>query len=201
MQKLTLIIIVLSVVLSGCRTGRSVATMYYILEHPGQFRTNIDQDPAPVKKSCSIKTIEVNPAFSTNQIAIRENTHELRYFSFNQWATRPEQSLTTMLIGFMNNNNIFQTLYSPGPYQEPDYFIETTVNNLQVIDDGNSYSAHLNIEFRLKDHNTQQMVLNHMADRKTMLDKQNLNLFASAISQMFIDELTAFTNKILTDLE
>jgi ABC-type uncharacterized transport system auxiliary subunit len=189
-----------SLFLAGCTPRRSVPARYYIIDYPAGVEVDIAADAAPVQNSCLVSTVNIYPAYSTNQIAIRENTHEIRYFAFNQWAVRPEQSLTSIKIEFLKSHNIFQSLQTTALFAQADYTMETTVYHLEIIEEDNEYHARLNLEYILKDNQTGQVVIDHRADRKSLLDERNLNLFAATVSKMFIEELGIFSNSILTDL-
>ncbi len=199
MQNCFLLLTVILTV-SGCLGRRDMPVRYYILDYPASLQINIDDVSEPIPKSCLVNNVEIYPAYSTNQIALRENTHEIRYFAFNQWAVRPEQSLTAIIANFLNDQNIFSSVSTTIIHLETDYILETTVHHLQLIEEDNDYHAHLNLIFRLTDGQTGQELLDHKADRKELLAEKNLNLFASTISGMFIEELEIFTNSILADL-
>ena len=194
--------LVLTVILivSGCLGRRDMPVRYYIIDYPASLQINIDDVSEPIPKSCLLNNVEIYPAYSTNQIALRENTHEIRYFAFNQWAVRPEQSFTAIMTNFINDHNIFRSVYTTIIHLETDYILETTVYHLEIIEEDNDYYAHLNLIYRLTDGQTGQELLDHRADRKQLLEEKNLNLFASTISEMFIEELGVFTNSILAEL-
>lgn len=195
-------IILLSVLLvfSGCISRKSIPAKYYIIDYPADIQLNTDKTGEPIQKSCLIDAVEIYPAYSTNQIALRENTHEIRYFVFNQWAVRPEQSFEAIITNFIKDHNIFKSISSTAIDPEPDYIIETTVYHLELIKEDNDYHAHLNLVFSLKDGRTEQKILNHNADKKILLEDKDLNIFASTVSRIFIEELAVFTNSVSTDL-
>jgi ABC-type uncharacterized transport system auxiliary subunit len=190
----------LLLIFSGCGPRRSIPARYYVLEYPVEQQFDLISAARPVPNSCLIRTVQVHPAYSSNQIAIRGGSHEIRYFSFNQWAVRPEQSLTTIMIQFMKRHNIFQSIQTPALFTEADYVIETTVYFLELIDDDNDYLAHLSLEYRLRESAGGEVVLNHRSERKQILEEKNLNLFAAAISSIFVEELGIFARSILADL-
>ncbi len=186
--------------IAGCMPRGSMPTRYYIIDYPAEVQVDIE-GPAPIQNSCLVNAVEIYPAYSTNQIAIRENTHEIRYFAFNQWAVRPEQSLTSIKIEFLKSHNIFQSLQTTALFAQADFTLETKVYHLEIVEENNKYLARLNLEYILKDNQTGQVMIDHRADRKSMLDERNLNLFAATISKMFIEELGIFSNSILSDLK
>ncbi len=201
MKRFFLLIFSVFLIAGGCLPRRSVPARYYILEYPAGLEVTIDPEEGPVRQSCLVNTVDIHPAYSTNQIAIKEDSHEIRYFAFNQWAVRPEQSFTALVVDFLNDYNIFQSVYSrPTLLIEPDYILETTIQHLVLTEEDNNHLARLSINYRLRDNKNDEVVLNHKVDRKQVIEAKNLNLFAAAISTIFIEELEEFTKSILAEL-
>jgi len=198
---ISLILVSFTVIFAGCITRKSVETKYYILEYPQDIMVNIADNLTPVPKSCLVLPVNVYPAFSTNQIAIRENSHEIRYFSFNQWAVRPEQSLTRILDDFLIRHNIYKNIYHPSLIHDADHIMETTVYNLEVISEGRDYYARLSVDYKLLESETRQIIYQHRADRKKKLAGRNLNYFAEETSKIFIEETGEFTRGFLSVLQ
>jgi ABC-type uncharacterized transport system auxiliary subunit len=190
--------LLLVLLVSGCSPRGTMPARYYVLDYPSGYQVSIEGD-TPIPRACLVRNVNIYPAYSTNQIALRENTYEIRYFTFNQWAVRPEQSFTQILIRFMNDNNIFETFQTSTLFAEYDCSFETTIYHLQLIEEDNNYLAHLNIEFRLREGTDGRTITDHRADRKNILKEKNLNLFAESISILFIEELEKFTNSLLAD--
>ncbi len=190
MQRHLILLLVFSVFTAGCLTRKPPVVKYYVLEYPG--KESVPSFETTIKGSCLVKPVEVSAAYSSNQIAIRENTHELRYFAFNMWAVRPEQALTGIMLRFLDDHQVFEELRSPGLVQEADYTLETRVYNLEVDTEGRDYKARLYIEFSLVDNNQNRLVKEYRIDRNIPLQDRDLNLFAAATSTIFVELLAAF---------
>jgi hypothetical protein len=52
----------------------------------------------------------------------------------------------------------------------------------------------------LRDFGSDEIISVHRADRKEILEEKNLNLFASVISRLFVEELENFVMSILEDV-
>ena len=193
------LLLIMLLACQGCLGHRDVAVRYYTLEYSPDEIVKTFANAGPVEKSLLVNPVEIHPAFSSNQIAIREDTHEIRYFSFNQWAVRPDQSLTSLLTDFLKRSNIFSSVYSPMVYIETDLTLETTVYNLEIVEDGRTFNARLNLEYRLNSSDG-QVLYSHRADRKETLEDRNLNLFSEAITSIFIGELENFMDLALDGL-
>jgi hypothetical protein len=201
MSRTLLFILFLSFALTSCIGRRSVPSRYYIIEYLPETELNINDDRLPVQGSCLIRTVEISPVYATTQIALRERTHEIRYFAFNHWAVRPEQGFTSLVTRFMNDHNIFRTIHlRPSFAMEADYIMETTIHHLVLVEEGNDYFAMLTLDYILRDFGSDEIISVHRADRKEILEEKNLNLFASVISRLFVEELENFVMSILEDV-
>lgn len=197
-RKFILLICTASLI-TGCLTRAPEATRYYLLDYPADVKPDFPGNGPFIEKSCLITSVEMYPAYSTHQIAIREDSHEIKYFTLNIWAVRPGQSLTNIMTEFFKNHKVFESVHLPTLITETDLTLGTIVYNLEVVHERRDYYARLNIEYQLKDNQSDQIVHNHRADRRVLLDDRDLNLFAAAISSIFIEELADFVNTIIED--
>ncbi|TVR74822.1 MAG: hypothetical protein EA408_01910 [Marinilabiliales bacterium] len=195
MSRIIFVLLVLAVITAGCLTRKQPVTRHYVLEYPHTETLHVKQEAA-IKGTCIVRTAEVSPAYATHQIVLRENTHEIRYFTFNTWAVRPEQSLTGIIFRFLEEHNVFEAIREPGLLQEADYTLDTRIDNLEVISESRDHIARLVLEFRLTDNNENKVVNVHRADKRTVLDDRDLNLFAAAVVSMFTEELEKFTGQV-----
>lgn len=185
--------------ISGCLTRAPEATRYYLLDYPAGMEIVFPGNGPFIEKSCLITSVEVYPAYSTYQIAIREHSHEIKYFAVNIWAVRPEQSLTNIISEFFKNHKVFESIHLSTPVTETDFTLNTTVYSLEVVHERRDYYARLKVEYLLKDNENNQIVYDHRADKRVLLEDRDLNLFAAAISEIFVEELAIFVNTIVED--
>lgn len=190
-----IIILLAGLLLPGCRSSRTATNRYYILEYPRDISANIPDHT--IESSCYVNPVDIYPAFSTNQIAFREDSHEIRYYSFNHWAIRPEAGFTRILLDYLDDNRIFSRVYHTSPVHDAIYTIETVVHRLEVVRESNDYYAHLIVRFRLIDNDSGNIVSEHLNSNTTEMDDPNLNLFARSVSGMFVEELDHFLSGIL----
>ena len=197
-RKLILLIFTASS-LTGCLTRSPEATRYYLLDYPAHIKIDFPGNGPFAEKSCIITSVDVFPAYSTHQIAVREHSHEIKYFVLNIWAVRPEQSLTKIIAEFFKNHKVFESIHLSTPVTETDFTLNTAVHSLEVVHEKRDYYARLNVEYLLKDNQSNQIVHDHRADKRVLLEDRDLNLFAAAISEIFVEELAIFVNTIMED--
>jgi len=168
------------------------------MEYPKDFQAELTDNPILAGKTCHLATVDVYPAFSGHQIALRENTHELRYFGFNQWAVRPEHNLINLLADFFDRYKVFAAVYTPAVTGETDYTIRTRVYSLEVIKERNDFFARLSVEYILVNNQNREVIHTHRAERRILLEDRDLNLFSAAVSEIFVDILVTFLESIPT---
>jgi ABC-type uncharacterized transport system auxiliary subunit len=178
--------------------SKPVAPRFYILEFPSAVNLEDANNLEPVL--LEIMDVEIHPAFATYEIAIRENSNELRYFAHHRWAARPEQSLFSFITNYYKRNKNFQPV-EPRFINHYNYYkLGTMVHQLEVLQEGKVFYARLHIEFRLQEPITNKLIMEHLAVRSVLLDGRDLNLFSKAISELVFDELQSFSGKIMERL-
>lgn len=196
MNKTVMIVVMTLLVMVACRGGQVVVSQYYLLELPpfdeampsGAFQT--------LPGICEVAEVKVAPAFASHQIAVREDTHQIRYFSFNEWAVRPPLAFTGLLLDFLQDRQVFEEV-THGRHALPSkYLIETEITHLEMDVGRPLVYARLNLTISLYDTATGDRLVSHQADRSEPLSAQDLNEFASVTSQLFAEELTKFSMSV-----
>lgn len=193
MTKVLFISLAALILMGSCRSSKPTAPRFYMIEYSTADMHTSDTI-LPLPNSLEIMDVDVNPAFSSNQIAIREEAHEINYFVNHQWASRPQHSLERFIMNYFNYNSIFEHTEKRFWNIQPDFKLFVSVYNLEVVREGKDYLAHLHVEFRLESANG-EIIQKHVSDKTRLLEKRNLNLFAKAINHMFYEELNYFAKK------
>ena len=179
----------------GCNNQQSVVKKYYVLENPedtnfvGTTRGFIDE-------FCEVEKVAIYPAFETRQIANRSQSHQISYYSSHEWAVRPAEVLTNMLVDFMEEKGMFKRVATRYWKVSPAYKIETTIYQLEVVNEDNGLAAHLKLEFRLVNADTQEVLTKYQMNEYKLMEEKKINTFATIISEMFYSALDDFSNKI-----
>jgi len=185
----------------GCKNQESVITKYYVLETPEDTTVIDTSSEIFIDEFCEVKQVNIYPAFSTRRIANRSHSHEITYYSTHEWAVRPSEVLTNMMVDYMNAKGLFKRVAERYWEVSPKYKIETTIYQLEVIKQGRDLSAHLHLEFRLIDNSNQEIIATYQANRTNLLEEKKINLFASTISKMFYSAMNDFSIRISETLK
>lgn len=197
MRKTVLLLVFLPLLFTACRSSKSIQNRFYVLELPASVLDNMPEHFPPLPGSVYVHKVEVSPAYASYQIALREESHSIRYFSFNEWAERPGNALTALTINFFNANQVFEETLTGRQMENADLILQTSVHRLEADHQSKEFLARLVIEFSLTDAHTGELLHHYFADRDSLLPQRNLNLFAAAISELFAEELIGFTRQLL----
>src|SRR5210317_1469776 len=150
MNKTIIFIFPLLAFLGSCGSQKVVATKYYVIEIPMDSVLAENKDLTPlIDKNCEISDVDINPAYATMQIANRSSSRALTYYSNHQWAIRPSISFSRIILDYFIHIPVFKNVSDRFWRIQPEYILETTIYHLEVVQDKNTFSAHLNLEFRL----------------------------------------------------
>ncbi len=190
------IFIVFIIVFTGCISGNKIDRRYYTIEIPADLITTGTDSILQIKGNCEIEQVVVNELYEKNQIVNRARSNEISYYIYNQWAISPSDAITQVIKEYIDVTGIFQDITDRYRRSIPDYRFWTSINSLELIERTRSFSAHLNLEFKLIDNSNNKIIVSHRADRVNALKEKDLNLFALEVSRIIQEELNIFVGMI-----
>jgi cholesterol transport system auxiliary component len=200
MNRLIMTLLLFSLLLSSCGGGKQVPSRFYILEYPALEDGFVqDRDGDLLPGLVQVETPVLGQAYLTHQIALREGSHAIRYFSFNEWAVRPDQALEEILRQYLSKHPLFTEGLAGRSAGEAGYRLETFVFRLEVGREQNDFVASLDMELVLTDTASGRVVASREASHRERLAQRDLNLFARAVSEAFVLELDRFAAQLLQE--
>ena len=199
MRKIIFLLLIIS--LGSCVKKVNQSQKYYLIDLPVSTDSLVYPLSPITDDVCQVEEVDVFEVYATNQIAFRQETHEVIYYAFHNWAVKPGQMFTLMINKHLQNMAIFRAVSNRFWREVPDYQLQTTIYHLEMVQEKKQLSAHLNLEFSLINNETNEIVLSHTADLYKELEVKSMNLFASTISDLFYSELKAFSEKMKMDLQ
>lgn len=197
MKKLLFLILITALLFSGCRSSKTVHTHFYLLELPETHMQELPVNITPMQGKCEIWPVHVTPAYASHQIALREASHKIRYFVFNEWAERPENRFTDILVTYLEKHDVFEKTGIGRLHKPANHVLETRVNRMLIDYQQELFIAEFDVEFMLWDASSNRQLFYHHARRTREFSEKNLNDFAAAISEIFAEELQAFVFLVL----
>lgn len=189
-----LVLVIFSLLLTACLGGRPVAVSYYLIEYmPAQVEAYApDSARFGFGKPVFISAIDIHPAFATHQIAIREGTHQINYFSFNEWATRPGPSLAIITRRYINDSKWFSRIVDAPSAAIQGYSLSVSIFRMEVDRDRQRFFASMAMEVTLVNNQTGDLHSSGMLQTRRELPGKDLSLFASAVSEIYLEGLHGF---------
>lgn len=194
MRNKFLVLLAVSLLLAACVGGRSVSTSYYLIEYmPAQGEAYApDSARYGFGKPVFIHSIDIHPAFATHQIAIREGMHQINYFSFNEWATRPGPSLAILTRRYINDSKWFSRIVDAPSAAIQGYSMSVNVFRMEVDRDRQRFFASMAMEFTLVNNQTGTIYSSGMLQTRRELPGKDLSHFAVAVSEVYLEGLHGF---------
>ncbi len=130
---------------------------YYLLEYvPTPPAERLAKGPYPF--SLRVKDFEVAEAYRRNNLVYRQSPHELRFYSYELWAVKPEYLVTDMVVRHLETAKLFYSTSRSLDMEEPDYVLSGQVMALEEYDNGDEWFAHLSMGMSLQHVRTRQVI-------------------------------------------
>jgi len=142
--------------LSGC-FARVQENRYYLLDYvPTPSAERLQKGAYPY--SLRIKDFDVAEAYRRNNIVYRQSPHELRFYSYELWAVKPEYLVTDMVFRHLEAAKLFHDVTRSLDMVEPEYVLSGQVTALEEYDNKDEWYAHLAMAMTLQNTRTRQVV-------------------------------------------
>ncbi len=187
--------VILLIILWDCSTT-TVVRKYYLLNTPGVQPDSSQNFQSLTTKYCEILPVEVANPFSTQRIAIRTSPNGITYYVYNSWAEPPGMALKRILENNIRHSGIFQGTNADFTRINPEYQIKAYVGFLEVVQEGETGYAHLQMDMRFLDTREQKVIFTHSFNRKLRLKKLNLDIFAENLDLILHEEINQFIREI-----
>lgn len=194
MKNILLIVIMLALLFAGCTGGRQVATRYFLIEYPEQMAEPSDTAIAITGFGTNVfmAPIDIHPAYGSHQIVIRENTHQINYFSFNEWAIRPSQSLQFITDRYLREAGWFNRVVPSPADAMQGHALLVRIHQMELVHQSRRFFTLMRFEFELTDRRSGLVVQSGMLESSRPLAQKDLNLFAASIGELYLKELENF---------
>lgn len=144
------------ILLAGC-FARVRENRYYLLDYvPTPSAERLQKGPYPF--SLRIKDFDVAEAYRRNNIVYRQSPHELRFYSYELWAVKPEYLVTDMVYRHFEAAKLFHDVARSLDMVEPEYVLSGQVTALEEYDNKDEWYAHLAMAMTLQNTRTRQVV-------------------------------------------
>ena len=189
----------LAFMLAGC-FAKVNDNSYYLLDYvPTPPPARLAKGPYAV--DLRIKDFEVGEAYRRNNIVYRQSPHELRFYSYELWAVKPEYLVTDMIYRHLESARLFRNVARSMEMEEPEYVLSGQVTALEEYDNKDEWYAHLAMGMTLQHTRTRQVVWSrHWDYRKKVRQLQPVFVVRelSSLLEVVVDEAVASMDSVLS---
>lgn len=190
-------LIIATLLLSGClgKIDKS-ETKYYVLDYQSSTEVPDLVMQNHNGKALHVMNSRINRTYNRNQIVVKESFYRVRFLSDELWANRLSDAIPAIIAQRLRAYNIFSEVSREVSERDPDYYLETSVLNLEKIE-GAHPRAFLRLEFSLRDSSGEKTLVSHTAERYAELTDDSTIYFVQVINNIIMEETNIFAAKYI----
>lgn len=176
--------------------SQRVVPNYYVLDyHKGTENPNLRlSKPFPL----ALEVVETNipKTYNRNQIIVKEHFSKIKYLSTELWATRLYDAVPNLIAQRIRAYNIFQRVDRDLGEIDPNYAMETSILNIEIIED-EIPMAFLRMEFFLREVNSQKIVMSYQNASTRLLRDRSMVYAVQSFNELIMQETDVFAAKTI----
>ena len=193
---LLILLIFLSISCTKNKTTKNI--QYYTIDFPISPINSLDNNPPLTNATYSILTVQMDSAFDTKQIVLKDLDKNLIYFSDHLWREAPAKLVDSLLSLYIKNQNIFRNKTSLKEKSKADYLISSHIYQLLIAKTIDDLEALLYFKMELIENKTDKVEVSSTLYSREILVRKDLHLFSELISQMFKREFDSFSVRVIS---
>lgn len=184
---------IITLALSGCFGRVERQTNYYVLDY--QKATEKPELKMEVSngKTLYVMNSRINRIYNRNQIVAKESFSQVRFMYDDLWANRLSDAIPNIVSDRLKAYNIFGSVHRDAVDKDPNYYLETSVLNIEKIEGANP-RAYLRMEFVLRDSTSERVVLSHRNEHYRKLSDDSIVYLVQVFNEMIMNETNAFAS-------
>jgi ABC-type uncharacterized transport system auxiliary subunit len=131
---LSLLLLLLTLFLSGCAVHRTLPTNYYILEYyPHLEQKQLVQD-TPFPYSVQVMETNVPRTYNRKQLVIRHFGPKITYADRDLWSIKPGEAVPNLIAKRLTRYGTFRQVQRDFLDTPPDLELITVIHNLELLE-------------------------------------------------------------------
>jgi ABC-type uncharacterized transport system auxiliary subunit len=182
--------------LFGCASNEIITRNYYIIEY---YAHNEKEDlirEEPLDFSVIVKNTKISRTYDRKQIVFRKNGPKIVYSNHDLWGVALSDIIPDMIAKRMKNYNSFTQVQREFFKELPDLQLQTTINNIEILESSDSKIARLNMEFSLMEMKSEKIILRHYVEKEKEIIDGTVDGFVQNINDFILEETDNFINKV-----
>lgn len=169
---------------------------YFILEYYAHSEKEELKMDTPFDQSVYIEDTKVPRTYNRKQIVVRHFGPRITYSDNELWGVKLSKIIPNLLKKRLDSYNMFKNTHREIFASNPDYVIDTSINNIELYISETLYQARLNIDFAYLKKDTEKPLVVHSNNVERVLLKEDYDTFTQTINEILLDEFDKFTSKI-----
>jgi len=190
------IIITVGIILISCTAGEIISRNYYILEYLEHTEQEELFMKVPFDKSVVVMQTKIPQTYNRRQLVIRHFGPRITYADDHIWGVKLSEIIPSLITKRLNNYNVFKHVQEDF-FEEPDFEINTSINNLALYKTELFNQARLNIDFTLVEDGKETILVQHSVNVVKALPDDEIDTFVQTINELFLTECDEFVKKIV----
>ncbi len=190
-----LIVILVSTIFSGCSNNKEDNVInYYILDYIPHLDNEDLKQVTPFPYSVEITETQIPRTYQRNQIVEKNSINTISYSEDNLWADKLYNSIPQLLLQKSTRYNFFENVQRDFFTSIPDYYIDTFVGNIEQVKSSDFVSAHVKMDFYLRNSKQKIVVVHRFNKDITVLD-DDMSSTVQTFSEIISEEYDKFLVK------
>lgn len=190
-----LILVTVSTMFTGCSVNKEDKVInYYILDYiPHLDKVDLKQ-AKPFPYSAEITETQIPRTYQRNQIVEKNSINTISYAERELWADKLYNSIPQLLLQKATRYNFFEEVQRDFYTSVPDYYIDTFVGNIEQVKSSDFVSAHVKMDFYLRN-SKQRIVVVHRFNRDVPVLDDDMSSTVQTFSEIISEEYDKFLFK------
>ncbi len=189
------IIVFISATFTGCSSNREIKEInHYILDYFPHLDKEELKMSSPYPYTVEITESQIPRSYQRNQIVEKNSINTISYSETDLWADKLYNAIPQLLLQKTNRYNFFESVQRDLFTSIPDYYIDSFVGNIEKVNTNEQTSAHVRIDFYLRNAK-QRIVVVHRSNRTIQVLDSRMSSVVQTFSEIISEEYDNFLLK------
>jgi ABC-type uncharacterized transport system auxiliary subunit len=183
MRKAAILLLTLGL-LAGCMTVPS-KRYFQITIPPGQ-----DEAMHPwIGKVLYVEPVRIDPLYDDFRILYRVSPYELKYYSYDFWAKKPDALFREAAGGYLDKRQGFSRVVLDVLQATPEIVLRSNLRLIEEVDTPQAWFGRLAMDLEFLEFKSGRTLARHSFDRRMPLAERKVRYLPAAVSTILKEEL------------
>ncbi len=183
MRKAAILLLTLGL-LAGCMSVPS-KRYFQIAIPPGQDETMHSW----IGKVLYVEPVRIDPLYDDFRILYRVSLHELKYYSYDFWAKKPDALFREAAGSYLDKRQGFSRVVLDVLQATPEIVLRSYIRLVEEIDTPQTWFGRLAMDLEFLEFKSGRSLARHSFDRRLPLAERKVRYLPVAVSKIFKEEL------------